>query len=557
MSEQLQRSTSLPNVGAAACTEIVRKAPKFCINLTRRLDRKLNAWNQFRRANLQVARIAAPDAFAVEEARGWRSKGARACALGHRLAWRITKLAGAEAVWVIEDDAVLCPDFQARFSAMSIPDDWQIIYLGCTFVDEPEPISPTLVRVRGRIWETHAMIVRATAFAELHRIMAPYSRRNRPPTDFQQNHVAIDNLLVEFHRNHPVYAAYPALAWQSAGSSDIDGKQKQMWSTDGRQLCFPEMMAKLDADIAQRWPDHASLSSNLPLAQPQSMVALPEPQNAAKLVPQKIPVAQLPRSVAKPIPVLPVKPGQEPTPTTLGTLRLADLPMYCLNLPRRPDRKLRAWGAFRKHGLKVERISALDATGVTDGRGFINAGHRACSTGHRLAWRQGRQTGASGVIVFEDDVVLCHDFGQRLRDLELPNDWAVFYFGCLFQSPGPELMENGILKIQAPTHDAHAYAVRVEVWPHWNRAVAKLSHKRGHPDFPTPTASDVVKSSFFKEFPMYSIWPPMAWQQSGISNNTRQQKANYRQDGRQIWQTEAIEHLPWPAGNANSTSNAS
>ncbi len=432
-----------------------------------------------------------------------------------------------------------------------------MIYLGCTFVDQPEPISPTLVRVQGRIWETHAMIVRAPAFAELNRIMAPFSRRNRPPSDYPQDHVAIDNLLVEFHRRHPVYAAYPALAWQSEGSSDIDGTRKRMWSAQGRQLCFPEIMAKLDAEIAQRWPDHAALRPNLTLAQPQPMVALPELQNAAKLVPQKFPVAPTPMSVDKPNPVLPVKPGSKLNPSTFGALRLADLPMYCLNLPRRPDRKLRAWGAFRKHGLKVERVSALDASGVTDGRGFINAGHRACSTGHRLAWRKGRQAGASGVIVFEDDVLLCPDFGQRLRDLELPDDWAVFYFGCLFQSPGPILMERGILKIQALTHDAHAYAVRAEVWPHWNRALAKLSHKRGHPDFPTPTASDVVKSSFFQEFPMYSIWPPMAWQQSGISNNTRQQKANYRLDGRQLWQTEAIEHLPWPAGNANSTSNAS
>jgi hypothetical protein len=39
--------------------------PAFCLNLTRRPDRRLQAWQQFRRDVLEVARIEAPDSAVV------------------------------------------------------------------------------------------------------------------------------------------------------------------------------------------------------------------------------------------------------------------------------------------------------------------------------------------------------------------------------------------------------------------------------------------------------------------------------------------------------------
>jgi len=110
----------------------------------------------------------------------------------------------------------------------------------------------------------------------------------------------------------------------------------------------------------------------------------------------------------------------------------ADFPIYCLNLARRPDRRIQAWQQFRREGMDVQRITAPDALPVTEARGWRNKGARACAAAHRLAWRAARKAGAEGVIVFEDDVVLCRGFRERLAALVLPEDWEVLYFGCVF-----------------------------------------------------------------------------------------------------------------------------
>jgi GR25 family glycosyltransferase involved in LPS biosynthesis len=76
----------------------------YCLNLKRRLDRRLTVSVQFRRQGLKVSVLSAPDAAIDCDMRGWRNKGARACALGHRMAWRAGKKALAEQVMVFEDD---------------------------------------------------------------------------------------------------------------------------------------------------------------------------------------------------------------------------------------------------------------------------------------------------------------------------------------------------------------------------------------------------------------------------------------------------------------------
>lgn len=59
-------------------------------------------------------------------------------------------------------------------------------------------------------------------------------------------------------------------------------------------------------------------------------------------------------------------------------VKIGTLPILALNLDRRPDRRMRAWAQFRREGLEVERVRALDAVGIAECRGWRNAGARAC-----------------------------------------------------------------------------------------------------------------------------------------------------------------------------------
>src|SRR5690606_2797978 len=100
-----------------------------------------------------------------------------------------------------------------RLETLSVPDDWQVLYFGCTFIDVPEPIGPGLVRVTGATWETHAMLLRTSLIPRLHALLGPVSRcRNRPAgLPVRDDDMALDNLMVTIHREFPVYACYPAL----------------------------------------------------------------------------------------------------------------------------------------------------------------------------------------------------------------------------------------------------------------------------------------------------------------------------------------------------------
>ena len=152
--------------------------------------------------------------------------------------------------------------------------------------------------------------------------------------------------------------------------------------------------------------------------------------------------------------------------------------IVCLNLDRRPDRRLRAWEQFTREGLNVERLSAPDAAEMScvTSRRYEKTGPRACAVGHRMAWREARRRGASAALVFEDDVILAEGFYRKL-DLWLtsvPQDSRLLYLGGVFRDP-PTMIAPGLLRVTGRTWDMHAYAVHANAIPGLNRAVAPLS----------------------------------------------------------------------------------
>lgn len=119
--------------------------------------------------------------------------------------------------------------------------------------------------------------------------------------------------------------------------------------------------------------------------------------------------------------------------------------------------------------MKVARIEGPHAAAVEEARGYGHKGHRASALGHRLAWRQTRLAGSEAEIVFEEDLVLAPDFSLRLEALDLLEDWEVFFFGCVFGQPEPDVLPGGLLKVTAPTRDMDAYAIRASLWSQMSR----------------------------------------------------------------------------------------
>jgi|688.fasta_scaffold28933_3 GR25 family glycosyltransferase involved in LPS biosynthesis len=227
--------------------------------------------------------------------------------------------------------------------------------------------------------------------------------------------------------------------------------------------------------------------------------------------------------------------------------------IVCLNLDRRPDRRLRAWEQFSREELSVERLSAPDAAEMSrvSSRRYEKAGPRACAVAHRMAWREARKRGAPAVLVFEDDVILTDGFRRKLELwlASVPHDWRILYLGGVFRDP-PTMIAPGLLRVTGRTWDMHAYAVHANAIPGLNRAVAPLSwpQTRGTVPSAVPQALDTVIPVLHQDLPTYAPWPPLAWQPLGLSNNEIARRGNYRADGQQNLLRDAVAHLPALAG---------
>ena len=211
-----------------------------CINLGRREDRRNEVTWQFYSQDLPVERFPAVNVRTLTKLRGHRGAGQYGCALSHRMILREAKLAGHAAVLIFEDDVVLHPDFRRLAEALTLPEDWGIFYFGCLHVSTPQVIAPGIVKVTGA-WTTHAYAVRARYFLRVRTAM----RNGATGKGVKE----CDVVLAELADEIPTYAAYPNLAWQSAGASDIMNVNRCQFDQNGIQGGASKILGAVDEEM--------------------------------------------------------------------------------------------------------------------------------------------------------------------------------------------------------------------------------------------------------------------------------------------------------------------
>ena len=115
----------------------------YVINLKRREDRLKHMTNEFNRFNISFNRFNAIDGQKLNLNMVNSKKSEVACLRSHMGIIKNAIDKGYDKIAIFEDDIIFCDDFEERFEYYSkmIPDDWDIMYLGCHFNSCKNPTS--------------------------------------------------------------------------------------------------------------------------------------------------------------------------------------------------------------------------------------------------------------------------------------------------------------------------------------------------------------------------------------------------------------------------------
>lgn len=481
---------------------------RICLNLPQREDRRKDAWEEFTRLSMDVVRFPAISAHRVSSTWGYKSPARYACSLSKRLALRMGKKSGASAILLMEDDVVFLDDFYEHLADIDVPEDWEILFLGCRHLERPVIVAPGLVRVT-RAADHHAMIVRSSVITKVIRALAGHRKISDRRIDFS------DVKMSEIQKSVVTYACYPNLAWQKNTYSDNSKRELTHYFGDGRQKTDLHAVSGLMDEMHSRFHPKIPKENDDKLKNDTKDLECNELEKDASISTFNNPPLSIP---------FPSWNFLRGIPAQHHFAETFPLSFY-INLPRREDRRMDAEFQFALQGIQVERLPAANGERARKTRGHGNPNKYACRLSHRMAIRQAKLRKAPSVLIFEDDVVLHPFFRDILERLSPPTDWGILFFGCTHVKP-PVAVTPGWVKVSY-LWGLQAYVVKAE----WYDLVLKALREHGRPG--VKLGSDVAISLLSDRIPMYATYPNIAWQAEGYSDLMKIQRMIFDKNGQQ------------------------
>ena len=181
----------------------------------------------------------------------------------------------------------------------------------------------------------------------------------------------------------------------------------------------------------------------------------------------------------------------------------------CINLDRRPDRWQRIQAELALHGFQsVERFAAIDGNDVEKPAHWTHtAGAYGCLLSHVQVVSEARDSGASSVLIFEDDAVLDPEFEDKFARFikEAPGDWDMLYFGALHKDEPFRISEH-VSRI-TKANSTFAYALRNTVFDEFIALNARAEN-----------VLDMNSYLLQQRFNCYCFMPNLAWVKAEYSD---------------------------------------
>jgi len=145
----------------------------------------------------------------------------------------------------------------------------------------------------------------------------------------------------------------------------------------------------------------------------------------------------------------------------------------CLTLPEQPERTERAKAEFAKHNIPVKFVQAFHGwkSGLASTHPYehdhpgsnyhIGPATIGIFISHIIAWSIVAAGDTNHAIIFEDDVILCDNFSERLKQatLDMPADTDVLFLGsCCCEGHIKQRMAGEVFEVRYP-QCLHAYMI--------------------------------------------------------------------------------------------------
>lgn len=177
---------------------------------------------------------------------------------------------------------------------------------------------------------------------------------------------------------------------------------------------------------------------------------------------------------------------------------------YYFNVGRADVQRNETEFQLMQAGLTVRRFPMISSQFVRRCRGYGGDKHQyALSLSLRIALRKGRACGSDAVLLLGDENVFAPDFQKLAEDLNLPEDWGMFYFDCVHLKQ-PEVVSPGMVRVKK-AHGTHAMAVKA---PYYKQVIEALSGGE------SPSLNEVM-TALQEKIPSYAASPNLIWLNHG------------------------------------------
>lgn len=194
--------------------------------------------------------------------------------------------------------------------------------------------------------------------------------------------------------------------------------------------------------------------------------------------------------------------------------------VFCINLTKRKDRWKRVTEEFRREGIFIERIPAIDGDKIKnnlngllrdiddEGDGRLTKWEYGCLLSHRRCWLRAMDLGVESFWVFEDDVELAQGYKDKVNNvlLDLPEPWEIVSTGYEMWVEEDEHVTGNIYRSMFGL-EAHGYGMKTQVA---KELLHEMDGRHGQ--------VDVVMGRRHRLGMSYVIRPILSWQSKGWSD---------------------------------------